>query len=377
MKKAGLVKMTAAALSVLMITMGCMGCGSKNGKEPAGAPAQSGEAKQGEGEPSGQEQNGQTGSGGAEYTGGSYKISIGHICSEQHTIHQVCLEFKKQVEEESGGKITVEIHPNSELGGDEAMLESVALGTLTMVIPSATIMSGYVPEFEVLGMPYLFESTDQAFETIDGGLGTLLNQKLLDANTGFTNLGYNFNGIRNMTNNKRPIRTPEDLKGLKMRCMSNQIFVQMFESLGANATPMSWSELFTAMQQGTVDGEENPASLIYESKFNEVQKYLSTTEHIYDFCTIIIGTSFYDGLDEQAKEIVTKAAHDTLITMQRGMEADQNAEYIDKLEQDGMEVTRLTTEERKAFAEKVQTMYEGWEKKYGQDIVDAIEQYRN
>lgn len=376
MKKTGWVKITAMALSAIMIATGCAGCGSKSGKEPAGAPAQSGEREpSGQGQ-SGQEQNGQPGSSGAEYTGESYKISIGHICSEQHTIHQVCLKFKEQVEEASGGKITVEIHPNSELGGDEAMLESVALGTLNMVIPSATILSGYVPEFEVLGMPYLFESTEQAFETIDGGLGELLNQKLLDANTGFTNLGYDFNGIRNMTNNKRPIRTPDDLNGLKMRCMSNQIFVQMFEKLGANATPMSWSELFTAMQQGTVDGEENPASLIYESKFNEVQKYLSTTEHIYDFCTIIIGTSFYEGLDEQAKEIVTKAAQDTLITMQRKMEADQNAEYIDKLEQVGMEVTRLTTEERKAFAEKVQPMYEGWEKTYGQDIVDAIERYR-
>lgn len=374
MKKSILSKTAAAALcAVLMLT----GCGSKGAEAPAETKSGA-EAKEENGAQAQEAEQGEkrTGDDGAGYTGGSYRISIGHICSEQHTIHQVCLEFKEQVEAQSGGKITVEIHPNSELGGDEAMLESVALGTLTMVIPSATIMSGYVPEFDVLGMPYLFENTDQAFETIDGGLGDLLNQKLLNAGAGFTNLGYNFNGIRNMTNNKRAIHTPDDLKGLKMRCMSNQIFVQMFEHLGANATPMSWSELFTAMQQGTVDGEENPASLIYESKFNEVQKYLSTTEHIYDFCTIVIGTKFYEGMDEQAKKIVYDAAQETLIKKQRELETNKNEEYIDKLEQEGMEVTRLTPEERKAFAGKVQPMYEGWENKFGQDIVDAIEKYR-
>ena len=111
----------------------------------------------------------------------------------------------------------MDVHPNGVLGGDEAMLESVALGTLTMVVPSASVMNNYVDAFGILAMPYLFTNTDDAFAAVDGELGTLLNQKLADANVGLTNLGYNFNGIRNMTNKVRPIETPDDLKGLKMR----------------------------------------------------------------------------------------------------------------------------------------------------------------
>lgn len=365
-KQIGSKAMAALLASVLFLAS----CGSP-GQQTGASAGQTGEGQQ---SGSSAEEGGSGTAGG--YGGGSYKISLGHVCSENHTIHQVSLAFKEEVEAKSDGKITVQIHPNSELGGDEAMLESVALGTLTMVIPSATMLSSYVPEFDILGMPYLFKDTDTAFATIDGGLGELLDQKLAAAGVGLTNLGYDFNGIRNMTNSRKPIRTPGDLSGLKMRCMSNEIFVQMFQHLGANATPMSWSELFTALQQGTVDGQENPASLIYEAKFQEVQSQLSTTEHIYDFCAVIIGSSFYEGLDDEAREIVTSAAEEILVKQQRVMETSQNEEYLKRLEESGMEITRLSADERAAFAEKVQPMYENWETKYGSEITEVIEKFR-
>lgn len=361
------IKKAAAMVMVMSLATGLAACGSSGSTSQA--PAAGTEAAVDTPE-NGQEAE-STG-----YTGESYQISIGHICSESHSLHKCCLAFKEAVETNSDGKITVEIHPNSELGGDEAMLEAVAMGTLTMVVPSANLLSAYVDGFQVLGMPYLFDTPDQAFAAMDGDLGTILNQKLKDGNVGLLNLGYNFNGIRNMTNNKRPIQTPEDLKGLKMRCMSNQVYIKMFEALGANATPMSWSELFTALQQGTVDGQENPASLIYEAKFQEVQKYISTTEHIYDFCGIVINRNFYEGMDEQARKVLDDAVQAKLIDEQRSMEVDNNDEYLDLLQEEGMELTRLTAEERKAFAEKVSPMYENWESTYGQDIVDAVEKYK-
>ena len=320
--------------------------------------------------------SGSAGGSGSGYTGGSYSISLGHICSENHSLHLASLKFKDFVEEQSGGAITVDVHPNGVLGGDEAMLESVALGTLTMVVPSASVMNNYVDSFGILAMPYLFTNTDDAFAAVDGELGELLNQKLADANVGLTNLGYNFNGIRNMTNKVRPIETPDDLKGLKMRCMSNEMFVTMFKLLGANATPMAWSELFTAMQQGTVDGEENPASLIYESKFQEVQKYLSTTEHIYDFCTICINTDFYNSLDDQAKAIVDEGGKTYLVDYQRELEVSQNDEYIQKLADAGMEITYVTPENKALFAEKVAPMYDAAAEQFGQDVMDAVAPYR-
>lgn len=310
------------------------------------------------------------------YTGGEYNISLGHICAETHSLQITGLEFKEFLEKESGGKITVDIYPNSALGGDEAMLESVAMGTLTMVMPSASVMNVYEPAFGILAMPYLFTSTDDAFAAVDGKLGELLNQKLLDANVGLVNLGYNFNGIRNMTNNKRPIETPDDLSGLKMRCMSNEMFITMFRLLGANATPMSWSELFTALQQKTVDGQENPASLIYESKFQEVQKYLSTTEHIYDFDTIIINRDFYEGLDDQAKALIDEATKLYLVDHQRELEVSQNEEFIQKLAEEGMEITYVTPENKAKFAELVAPMYDTAAQDFGQDVMDAVAEYR-
>lgn len=320
--------------------------------------------------------NSSNSSGESGYTGGSYTISLGHICSETHSLHRACLEFEKFVEEQSGGAIAVELHPNSVLGGDEAMLESVALGTLTMVVPSASVMNVYVPAFGILAMPYLFTSTEDAFAAVDSGLGDLLKQKLLDANVGLTNLGYNFNGIRNMTNDKHAIETVSDLSGLKMRCMSNEMFVTMFDLMGANATPMSFSELFTALQQGTVDGEENPASLIYESKFQEVQKYLSTTEHIYDFCTIIINSDFYNNLDEQAKAIVDEGVQTYLVDYQRELEVSENDEYIQKLADEGMEVTYITDEQKATFVDAVAPMYDNAAETFGQDVMDAVAEYR-
>ena len=315
-------------------------------------------------------------SAGGEYTGGSYSISLGHICAETHSLQITGLEFKAFLEEKSGGKITVDLYPNSALGGDEAMLESVAMGTLTMVMPSASVMNVYEPSFGILAMPYLFTNTDDAFAAVDGKLGELLNQKLLDANVGLVNLGYNFTGIRNMTNNKRPIETPDDLSGLKMRCMSNEMFITMFRLLGANATPMSWSELFTALQQKTVDGQENPASLIYESKFQEVQKYISTTEHIYDFDTIIINRDFYEGLDEQAKALIDEATKLYLVDHQRELEVSQNEEFIQKLAEEGMEVTYVTPENKAKFAELVVPMYDTAAQDFGQDVMDAVAEYR-
>ena len=310
------------------------------------------------------------------YSGGEYKITLGHICSETHSLQVTGLQFKEYLEEKSGGKITVELFPNAVLGGDEAMLESVAMGTLTMVMPSASVMNVYDPAFGILAMPYLFTSTDKAFAAVDGGLGDRLNQRLLDANVGLVNLGYNFNGIRNMTNNKRAIESLADMSGLKMRCMSNEMFITMFSLMGANATPMSWSELFTALQQGTVDGEENPASLIYESKFQEVQKYISTTEHIYDFDTIVINRNFYEGLDAEAKALIDEATALYLVDAQREMEVSQNEEFLQKLADEGMTVTYLSDEARAEFAAAVAPMYDNAVADFGQDIMDAVAAYR-
>ena len=152
--------------------------------------------------------------------------------------------------------------------------------------------------------------------------------------------------------------------------------VSMVTGLTACGSSGSASGTPAAQSEPKSDTSQNPASLIYEAKFQEVQKYISTTEHIYDFCGIVINRNFYEGMDEQARKILDDAVQTKLIDEQRSMELDNNDEYLKKLQEEGMELTELTAEERKAFADKVAPMYENWETTYGQDIVDAVEKYR-
>lgn len=310
------------------------------------------------------------------YTGGTYEITAGTICTETHLQTLALYAFKDYVEEASDGNITVTVFANGALGGDEAMLEAVAMGTLTMCAPSASLYGNYVDAWNILAMPYLFPDTDTAFDAVTGDLGDLLNEKIVEANLGFYNLGFMFNGIRNMTNNVRPIETLDDLSGLKMRCMTNQTYIDLFTCLGANATPMSFDELYTGMAQGTVHGQENPASLIYESMFQEVQAYISNTEHVYDFVSLPINSAFYDSLDDEAKAIIDEATQVVMHDWQMQKEVDDNAAFIDLLVEAGMTYTEITAEDKLAFMDAVAPMYETAEADFGADVMAIVAQYR-
>ncbi len=302
-------------------------------------------------------------------------IKYGHICAEDHSVHLSALKFKEYVEKESNGEIVVELYPNGILGGDVQMTEAVAMGTLQMALPSTSILVMYSPMFGALDMPFMFTNTEKAFEGLNGGpIGEKLDAEL--EKVGIVNLGYNFNGMRSMTNNVKPINEPADLAGIKMRVMESPVFIDMFKYLGSNATPMSFSELFTGLQQKTVDGQENPASLIYASKFQEVQKYLSLTEHVYSFCANIMNQDFYNGLSDEHKKIVNEGAKQFLVDWQINSEVNDNQKFIDKLKEAGMEVNEVSAENKQKFVEKVAPMYDQYEKELGAEIFDIIEPYR-
>lgn len=183
-------------------------------------------------------------------------LKIGHVEAEDRSTHKALLQFKDELESKTEGRIEVQIFPNAELGGDEELCESVAMGTIQMALPSTSVLTAYKDEIGVLDMPYLFKDAQSAFNALDGQLGQQIDEWI--AGNGFISLGYLYNGPRCTTNNVRPIYTPADLSGLKMRVMSSPVFIAMYETLGANATPMSFSELFTGLQQNVVDGQENP-----------------------------------------------------------------------------------------------------------------------
>lgn len=283
------------------------------------------------------------------------EIVVGHVYAEDHNINRACLQFKEYIEETSGGTMTVNIQPNSVLGGDEDMLEMCADGTVTLMTPSVASIETYSPEWSVLNLPYLYNSVEEAYAAVDGGLGDYLKGTLDDLE--FMCLGFNSNGTRNMFNNVRPITSIEDLSGIKMRVMNSNTYIKWMNALGANATPMGFNEIFTGLQQGTIDGQENAAAISYTSGFPEVIKYASITEHIYDMNAIICNRAFYEGLTESEKEIFDYALETYLEDWQRQTEVDEDGEFIQMWADAGVAVNYLDNDKKADFRAKLADVY--------------------
>lgn len=305
---------------------------------------------------------------------GTVTIKIGHVEAEDRSTHQALVKyFKEPLEEKSNGSIKVELYPNAALGGDSQLTESVAMGTLDAALPSTSVLVAYSADFGVLDMPYLFSKAENAFAAMDGELGAYFDEKL--KGVGIHSLGYSYNGLRSMTNSVRPITVPGDLKGIKMRVMESPVFIDFFQTLGASATPMSFNELFTGLQQNTVEGQENPPSLIYASKFYEVQKYFSATEHVNNFLGFIMNQKTYDGLTDEQKKLVDEAAA-VFVKEQRNMELTDTQKYVDLLgSEGGLEVNMLTQEQKAEFRTALQPMYDKYTKEFGEAVFKMAEKY--
>lgn len=306
-------------------------------------------------------------------SGKKVTLKIGHVEPEDRSTNKALLEFKKEVESKSNSSISIEIFPNGALGGDVQLTESVAMGTLDMALPSTSVLTTYDKKFGVLDMPYLFKDAQSSFKAMDGDVGKYFDSAL--EKVGIKNLGYSFNGIRSMTNSVRPINEPADLKGMKVRVMESPVFIDFFKTLGANATPMSFNELYTGLQQKTVEAQENPPSLIYANKFYEVQSYLSLTEHVNNFLAFIMNKNIYDSLSSDQQQIISTAAKN-FVTLQRDMELNDTDKYVNLLGTEGkMKVNKVTTENKQKIKDALKPMYEKYEKEFGKDIFDMAQKY--
>lgn len=265
------------------------------------------------------------------------------------------------------------MYPNGSLGGDVQLTESVAMGTLDAALPSTSVFTTYSKEFGVLDMPYLFTSSEAAFNALDGEVGAHFNEAL--ASQGLKNLGYSYNGPRSTTTSVRPIEKPEDLKGIKMRVMESPVFIDFYTTLGANATPMSFTELYTGLQQGTVEAQENPPSLIFSNKFYEVQEYLSVDEHVHNFLGFIMNQGKFDSLSDENKQIIEEEAVN-FVNEQRAMELVDNEQAIKDLETEGgLTVNTLTVEQKQAFRDALAPMYDKYTSEFGQELFDMCANY--
>ncbi|MEL7625124.1 MAG: TRAP transporter substrate-binding protein [Clostridiales bacterium] len=305
-------------------------------------------------------------------SGVDYVIRVGHVLATDHPYTDGLNYFKKVLEEKTDGRVRVEVFPNSMLGNERDMIEGLQLGTLEMALVSTAPLSGFTSDFLVFDLPYIFTDTATARGCVDSEVGMGMLEDL--ASQGIKGLLYFENGFRSVTNSRRPIQHPEDLQGIKIRTMENPIHMDSFSAMGADPTPMAFGELFTALQQKTIDGQENPLAIVDTSKFYEVQTYLSLTEHFYAPAPFLMALDYYNNLPEDVRNAVYEAAKEAQ-DYERGLLDEMNARLLKELVEKGIQINEIDKAEFRAAVQSVYDKFEGT----GSDKIPAelIEKVQN
>lgn len=298
----------------------------------------------------------------------TYTITAGIGLNDRSAQYESLESFKEIVERESNGRISVELYHSSQLGDDREMMEALQRGEQEMTCPSTAPIVPFVPEFGVFDLPFLFPSNEAADYVLDGEVGQQLLDRLSDV--GIKGLVYWENGYRHLTNSVRAVRTPADVSGMKVRTMENPMHLDAWRAMGANPTPMAFGELFSAMQQGVVDGQENPWGTIYLQNFPEVQGFATDTGHVYSPFVLMIGQGFWDNLPQDLQEVVMDAAIQARDT-NRELNRRYNREYMEQLKEI-MTVVELTPDERAQFQGAVRSVYTDYADAIGQDLIEAV-----
>ncbi|ALS23707.1 MULTISPECIES: DctP family TRAP transporter solute-binding subunit [Paenibacillus] len=311
--------------------------------------------------------SGDTGAG----SGKTYEIKVAHAAPATNDRLEISLqEFKKEVEAKSNGAIKINTFPASQLGGEREQVEGVQLGSLHMAAVSTGPLPGIFKDSMVFDLPFLFNNEEQAYAVLDGPVGQELLQNMA-AQTGIRGLAWGENGFRHFTNNIRPVQKPEDLKGLKIRTQENPLHMDMVKALAASPTPMAFGEVYSALQQGVIDGQENPISLIESMRFNEVNKYATLNGHVYSPYVLIINDAFYQMLPQDLQKVLADAAKNWS-TVQRDLNKKQVDAGVENLKQKGMNIIELTDAEKDAFRNATKSVYDKYRNELSSGLIDKV-----
>ena len=274
--------------------------------------------------------------------------------------------FAKEVEKRSNGRIKIQPFYSGSLGGERESIEAVQLGTQELTFTSTGPVPNFVPEARILDIPFLFRDKAHAHAVLDGPIGQEMLAKF--EAKGFKALAWGENGVRHMTNNKRAVNAPGDLKGLKMRTMENDVHIAAYKGFGIITTPMAFPEVFTALQQGTVDGQENPLSVITSAKFDQVQKYMSLTGHVYSPAIFLMNKAAFDTLSAADKQIFLDAAKEA-VKANRARVAEDDARGVAELRIKGMQIIDV---DKAKFVAALAPVNADFEKQFGKANIDKI-----
>lgn len=298
------------------------------------------------------------------------EIKIGYALAEDSHYGAGAKAFEASLKESLGDQFTFRHFPSSGLGGEREVLEGLQLGTVEMTIASDGTLTNFVPEVGVLGIPFLLRDKDHARKVLDGEVGQEMLAKF-DA-AGLHALAWGEQGFRHITSNRGPVEKPADLSGLKIRTMENPVHIEAFRALGAAPTPMAWPEVIGALEQGAIDGQENPLSVIVSAKLDEVQKFLTLDGHVYSSTIILVSPSLWNGLDDTQKAAFDKAARDA-VTAMRAYVDDVDASGVEAMKQAGMQINELSPEEKAAFRDALAGPYKQYETQFGKELMDRIQ----
>jgi tripartite ATP-independent transporter DctP family solute receptor len=295
-----------------------------------------------------------------------------NISVAQNSHYGVAIDtFAREVEKRTDGRYKVQNFYSGALGAERESIEALQLGTLDLTMTSTGPVPNFVPDVAILDIPFLFRDYAQARAVLDGPIGQDMLQKFEPK--GIHGLAWGENGFRNMTNSKHPVMVPEDLKGLKMRTMENPVHIQAYRAFGIIPTPMAFTEVFTALQQGTVDGQENPLSVITAAKLDQVQKYLTLTGHVYSPAVILMSKAQWDKLSAADKQSFNDAAKEAVKANRARIDDDEKKAVAD-LRAKGMQVVENV--DKAKFQAALAPTFAEFGKKFGQDNIDRIRNYK-
>lgn len=298
-------------------------------------------------------------------------VQLGHAYSSHHPMHITLAEFAAEVKEKTGGKYNIEIVHSGVLGGETELIQQTLGGMLDVsFLGGINSFQGFAPKTAVEDLPFIFTDRAAAHRAFDGAFGKRIIDEEIEP-LGLKAIMYVEHGFRQVTNNVRPIKTPADLAGIKLRVPPLAARVEAFKLFGANPVPMALPELFTALQQGTVDGQENPLSTIESYKFNEVQKYLSLTNHTYATGLLVFNRDTWNAIDPATRQIILDAGKNAT-ALSRQLYTKYENESLERIKASGTQVTADV--DYAAFSAAVEPMWDAFAKKYGAELIDLIKQ---
>lgn len=333
------MKKWVAVMLVLFLVGVLAGCGGD--KKPAEQPAK------------------------AEYKA---QLKLATMTPLSHTYNQGANKFAELVKERSKGRIEVKVYSDGQLGkGERELLEAIQQGTVDVYVGSTAPISNFAPSMGILDIPFLFRDYAHADKVLDGPIGAALLTDVEKA--GLKGLAFWENGFRNLTNSKVAVKTPEDAKGMKIRTQENKIHLKAWQTAGVNPVPMAWGEVFGALQQKVIDGQENPIAVIYSAKINEAQKFLSLTQHVYSPAILIVSLKKWQTMPKEDQDMLTATARE-VAQYQRKLGRDAEEKQIAELAAKGMTVVKDV--DKAAWQKAMQPAFAEFSSQFGKDKIDAI-----